>query len=207
MFGKLNILKQYLIVSLKQNCGVEELKDAKVLYNASLVQHFREALLKPLNQLNSIDDYQKLDYCLVYNLLRNVCTEHVKPPRKGWDYEPVVDDFSLGADIERIRLFWNRYCDEKEDDMHSCDMILKRMKDKFGDISGNDEGVNSDEWKMRKEKITSIFSSMSQNESIKVASIFANHFQLKKFKTFHFTFTIANKKTRNFANFQTFPFC
>ena len=156
MFGKLNILKQYLIVSLKQNCGSEELKDAKVLYNASLVQHFREALLKPLFQMNSTDDYQKLDYCLVYNLLRNVC-KPLKPPVKGWDCEPAVDDFSLGADIERIRFFWNRYCDEKEDDMHSCDMILKRMKNRFGDISGNDEGVNSDEWKMRKEKITSIF--------------------------------------------------
>nr|XP_022344770.1 uncharacterized protein LOC111137565 [Crassostrea virginica] len=72
------------------------------------------------------------------------------------DYEPVLDDFSLGADIERIRLFWNRYCDEKEDDMHSCDMILKRMKNRFGDISENDQGVNSDEWKMRKEKITSV---------------------------------------------------
>nr|XP_022337001.1 uncharacterized protein LOC111133169 [Crassostrea virginica] len=156
MFWKLNILKQYLIVSLKQNCGVEELKDAKVLYNASLVQHFSDALLTPLFQMSSINDYQKLDYCLVYNLLRNVCTQHVKPPGKGWDYEPAVDDDSLGADIERIRLFWNRYCDEKEDDMHSCDMILKRMKNKFGDISGNDEGVNSNEWKMRKEKITSV---------------------------------------------------
>ena len=157
MFWKLNILKQYLIVSLKQNCGVEELKDAKVLYDASLVQHFPEALLKPLLQLNSIDDYQKLDYCLVYNLLRNVCTQHVKPPGKGWDYEPAGDDVSLGADIERIRLLWNRYCDEKADDMHSCDIILKRMKNRFGDISVNDEGVNSDEWNMRKEKITSIF--------------------------------------------------
>ncbi|XP_078338950.1 uncharacterized protein LOC111137564 isoform X2 [Crassostrea virginica] len=155
MFWKLNILKQYLVVTLKWYCGIEELKDAKVLYNASLVKHFPEALLKPLLQLNSIDDHQKLDYCLVYNLLRNVC-KHVKPPGKGWDYEPAVDDISLGADIERIRLFWNRYCDEKEDDMHSCDMILKRMKNKFGDISGNDEGVNSDEWKMRKEKITSV---------------------------------------------------
>ena len=195
MFWKLNILKQYLVVTLKWYCGIEEFKDAKVLYNASLVQHFRETLLKPLFQMNSINDYQKLDYCLVYNLLRNVCTEHVKPPRKGWNYEPAVDDVSLSADIERIRLFWNRYCDEKEDDMHSCDMVFKRMKNRFYDMSGNDEGVNSDEWKMRKEKITSIFSSMSQNESIKVDSIFANNFQLKKFKTFHFTFTIANKKT------------
>ena len=157
MFWKLTILKQYLVVTLKQNCGIEKLKDFKVLYNTSLVQHFCEALLKPLFQLNSINDYQQLDYCLVFNLLRNVCTQHVKPPGKGWDYEPAVDDISLGADIERIRLFWNRYCDEKEDDMHSCDMILKRMKNRFGDISENDEGVSSDEWKMRKEKITSIF--------------------------------------------------
>ncbi|XP_078336873.1 uncharacterized protein LOC111133169 [Crassostrea virginica] len=156
MFWKLNILKQYLVVTLKWYCGIEEFKDAKVLYNASLVQHFRETLLKPLFQMNSINDYQKLDYCLVYNLLRNVCTEHVKPPGKGWDYEPAADDDSLGADIERIRMFWNKYCDEKESDMHSCDMILKRMKNRFGDISGNDEGVNSDEWKMRKEKITSV---------------------------------------------------
>ena len=127
MFWKLTILKQYLVVTLKWYCGIEELKDAKVLYNTSLVQHFREALLKPLFQLNSIDGYQKLDYCLVYNLLRNVCIERVKPPGKGWDYEPAVDDVSLGADIERIRMFWNRYCDEKED-FENFDMILKRMQ-------------------------------------------------------------------------------
>ena len=152
----MNILQQYLVVTLKCYCGIEELKDVNVLFNTSIVQHFNGALLKPLFELNSWSDYHELDYCLVYNLLRNVC-KHVKPPGKGWEYEPAVDDVSLGADIERIRLFWNRYCDEKENDMHSCDMILKRMKNRFGDISGNDEGVNSDEWKMRKEKITSIF--------------------------------------------------
>ena len=104
MFWKLNVLKQYLKVSLKYYCGIEELKDVKVLYNTSLVQHFREALRKPLFQLNSLGDYHELDYCLVYNLLRNVC-KHVKPPVKGWDYEPAADDDTLGADIERIRLF------------------------------------------------------------------------------------------------------
>ena len=177
MFGKLNILKQYLIVSLKKNCGVEELKDAKVLYNTSLVQHFREALLKPLFQMNSTDDYQKLDYCLVYNLLRNVCTQHVKPPGKGWNYEPAVDDDSLGADIERIRLIWNRYCDGKEDDMHSFDMILERMKNRFGDISGNDEVLETAECEMRREKITSIIFFIYVTESKHLNDL---NFQLKK---------------------------
>ena len=156
MFWKLNILQQYLVVTLKFYCGIEELKDVKVLFNASLVQHYNEALLKPLFELNSWGDYHELNYCLVYNLLRNICTEHVKPPGKGWDYEPAVDDISLGADIERIRLIWNKYCDEKEE-FENFDMILKRMEDRFGDITGNNDDLRVAECNMRKEKITSIY--------------------------------------------------
>ena len=91
---------------------MEELKDVADLFKTSIVEHFSEALLKSLCNLNSLDDYQNLDISLVYNLLRNVC-KNVTPPKRGWGYEPSADDVSLGADIERIRSISNRYCDGK----------------------------------------------------------------------------------------------
>ncbi|XP_052717816.1 uncharacterized protein LOC128190002 [Crassostrea angulata] len=112
---------------------MEELKDVTVLFKTSIVKHFGEALLNSLCNLNSMDDYQNLDISLVYNLLRNVC-KNVTPPKRGWGYEPSADDVSLGADIERIRSMWNRYCDRETEFLYLREIFV-RMIDRYGNIS------------------------------------------------------------------------
>lgn len=130
---KLAALKHYLVVILKHSSKLEELNDITVLFKRSIVEHFGEALLKSLCNLNSLDDYQNLDISLVYNLLRNVC-KNVTPPKRSWGYEPSADDVSLAADIERIRLMWNRYCDG-ETEFLNLRKIFVRMVDRYGNIS------------------------------------------------------------------------
>lgn len=132
LFLKLAALKHYLVVILKHSSKMEELKDVTVLFETCIVEHFGEALLKSLCNLNSLDDYQNLDISLVYNLLRNVC-KNVILPKRGWGYEPSADDVSLGADIERIRSMWNRYCDGETEFLYLRE-IFDRMVDRYGNI-------------------------------------------------------------------------
>lgn len=79
-----------------------------------------------------MDDYQKLDISLVYNLLRNVC-KNVPSPKRGWGYEPSANDVCLGADIERIRSVWNRYCDGETEFLYLGAMFV-RMVDRYGNV-------------------------------------------------------------------------
>ncbi|XP_062586866.1 uncharacterized protein LOC134248481 isoform X2 [Saccostrea cucullata] len=127
---KLTILQRYLVVCLKHNISIEDLKEKFILFKSSLDEHFNEVLLEPLQSLKSLKDYEKIDVLVVYNLLRNVC-EHIQPPKRGWDYEPDDTDLGLGADIERVRLMWNRYCDGKTvfDDI---DALYGRMQKRYG---------------------------------------------------------------------------
>lgn len=138
---KLTALRYYLMVTLKHYIGIDELKDVTVLFKTSLLQHFKESILKELYDINSWDDYAKLDISLVYNLLRNVC-KHIPSPTRGWGYDPPSDDVNLGADIERIRSIWNRYCDSETEFMH-LDDIFVRMFDRFGRISEDVEVQDS----------------------------------------------------------------
>lgn len=141
VFWKLTALRYYLMVTLKHYIGIDELKDVTVLFKTSLLQHFKESILKELYDINSWDDYAKLDISLVYNLLRNVC-KHIPSPTRGWGYDPPSDDVNLGADIERIRSIWNRYCDSETEFMH-LDDIFVRMFDRFGKISEDVEVQDS----------------------------------------------------------------
>uniref|UniRef100_A0A8W8JTI4 DZIP3-like HEPN domain-containing protein n=1 Tax=Magallana gigas TaxID=29159 RepID=A0A8W8JTI4_MAGGI len=125
---------------------MEELKYVTVFFKPSIVEHFGEALLKSLCDLNSLDDYQNLDISLVYNLLRNVC-KNVTPPKRGWDYEPSDDDVSLGADIERIRLMWNRYCDEATEFLNLREIFV-RMVNRYGNISDDVKLQDTDKKKI-----------------------------------------------------------
>uniref|UniRef100_A0A8W8JTG4 DZIP3-like HEPN domain-containing protein n=1 Tax=Magallana gigas TaxID=29159 RepID=A0A8W8JTG4_MAGGI len=125
---------------------MEELKHVTVLFKTSIVEHFGEALLKSLCNLNSWDDNQNLDISLVYNLLRNVC-KNVTPPKRGWCYEPSDDDVSLGADIERIRLMWNRYCDEATEFLYLKEIFV-RMVNRYGNISDDVKLQDNDKKKI-----------------------------------------------------------
>lgn len=134
---KLAALQYYLVVILKHNIKIEELKDDTVLFKTSIVEHLGESSLKSLCNLKSSDDYQNLDMSLVYNLLRNVC-KHTTPPKRGSGYEPSADDISLSADIERIRSIWNTFCDGETEFLFFIDVFV-RMIDRYGNISDDVE--------------------------------------------------------------------
>ncbi|XP_061197595.1 uncharacterized protein LOC133205743 [Saccostrea echinata] len=70
---------------------------------------------------------------VVFTLLINFC-DNVKPPETGWGYTPSDDDHSLGADIERIHILWNLYCDDQVDVPNLQD-VYGRMSEKFGELS------------------------------------------------------------------------
>ncbi|XP_062594138.1 uncharacterized protein LOC134255634 [Saccostrea cucullata] len=127
---KLTLLQRYLVICLTKYVGIEELKEKIILFKSSLDEHFNEVLLEPLQSLKSLKDYEKIDMLVVYNLLRNVC-EHIQPPTRGWDYEPDDTDLGLGADIERVRLMWNRYCDGKTV-FDNLDALYGRMQKRYG---------------------------------------------------------------------------
>lgn len=124
---------------MKQELGVNDLKEKAVIHSKSINEHFSEPLRKDLRSVKDLNDYySKLDMSLVFALLRNFC-EGVWPPSRGWDYEPPDDETHLGADIERIRSMWNKYCDN---DLHfkHLDDVYNRMKQKYGTVAvhGND---------------------------------------------------------------------
>lgn len=55
----------------------------------------------------AIPDYSTFDVTLLYKLIRNLCPP--LRPTQGWGYEPHNADTKLGDDIERLRLFRNKY--------------------------------------------------------------------------------------------------
>ncbi|XP_061196637.1 uncharacterized protein LOC133204911 [Saccostrea echinata] len=127
---KLNILQRYLVHILKREIDVKDLKEKSIIHSKSLREHFTEPVLQDLNSVEKADDYIKLDMSLVFALLRNFC-ENVKPPMRGWDYEPPDEEGTVGADIERIRSMWNKYCDNNND-FKNLDDVFNRMKNKYG---------------------------------------------------------------------------
>ncbi|XP_048778500.2 uncharacterized protein LOC125682122 isoform X2 [Ostrea edulis] len=152
-FWKLTALHRYLVVSLKHYIGIEELKDKLILFKSSLIENFNEFMLEPLHNLQSWDDYEELDSLLVYNLLRNICN-HIHPPKRGWDYEPDIEDDGLGADIERVRLMWNKYCDG-ETVFDQINVVYARMQERYGNISQQiDEIQDGETCSLPKEKIS-----------------------------------------------------
>nr|XP_034338180.1 uncharacterized protein LOC105324417 [Crassostrea gigas]XP_034338181.1 uncharacterized protein LOC105324417 [Crassostrea gigas] len=162
---KLKELLKYLVQILKQELSVNNLKEKVVIHSKSVNEHFSEQLTKDLQSLKDINDYSQLDISLVFALLRNFC-EDIKPPSRGWDYEPPDDDTHVGADIERIRSMWNKYCDNDSQFKHLED-VYKRMKQKYGTVAvmGGDYGImkssskdeeNTEGSELMKEKINSI---------------------------------------------------
>lgn len=58
-------------------------------------------------QPKAIPDYSKFDVTLLYTLIRNLCPS--LKPTKGWGKAPAYADIKIGDDIERLRLFRNKY--------------------------------------------------------------------------------------------------
>ncbi|XP_062581664.1 uncharacterized protein LOC134243425 isoform X2 [Saccostrea cucullata] len=130
---KLNILQEYLVHILRREIDVKDLKEKSIIHSKSLGEHFTEPVLQDLYGVEKSDDYNKLDMSLVFALLRNFCV-NFKPPTKGWDYEPPEDERTVGADIERIRSMWNKYCDN-DYDFKNLDDVFNRMRNKYGTVA------------------------------------------------------------------------
>nr|XP_034339450.1 uncharacterized protein LOC105341280 isoform X7 [Crassostrea gigas] len=161
---ELKELLKYLVHTLKQELGVNDLKEKVVIHSKSVNEHFSEDLIKDLQSLKDINDYSQFDTSLVLTLLRNFC-EDIKSPSRGRDCEPPDDETHVGADIERIRSMWNKYCDNDSQFKHIED-VYKRMKQKYGTVAvQGDDGImkssskdeeNTESSELMKEKISSI---------------------------------------------------
>ena len=133
-------LLRYPVHILKKGLNEKDLKENTVIYSKSIKAHFTAPLISNLQSVQSLDDYSRLDMTVVFTLLQNCC-ENIKPPKKGWGYEPHSDEVTTGADIERIRLMWNKYCDN-DLQFPQLDDVYNRMKDKYGtEAVLGDDGV------------------------------------------------------------------
>lgn len=55
-------------------------------------------------------DYGKFDVSLLYTLIRNLCSSCSSlKPTQGWGNDPQAADVNIGDDIERVRMFRNKY--------------------------------------------------------------------------------------------------
>lgn len=156
---KLRELLKYLVHILKQELCVNDLIEKTVIHSKSIEEHFTtQPLIRVLQSVKDLDDYDRLDMSLVFALLRNFC-EHIKAPIRGWDYEPPDEEKHVSADIERIRFMWNKYCDDDLQFKH-LDDVYKRMKQRFGTVpvhwgAGNGKNRDEDDFEMMNDKIQS----------------------------------------------------
>lgn len=86
-----------------------------------------------------LPDYNTFDFTLLYTLIRNL---HCLPsPARGWGKEPKATDTEISDDIERLRLFRNKYyghansasisdC-EFEDVWRNLKLVIKRFNSKI----------------------------------------------------------------------------
>lgn len=140
---KLFELHKYLIYILERELSVNDLKEKTAIHLKSIEHHFSGPIMKELQDVKNTEDYSQFDISLVFTLLWNFCA-NIKPPSKGWDYEPLDDEIHIGADIERIRSMWNKYCDDDLQFKH-LDDVYKRIKQKYGTVAvqGDDDVRNS----------------------------------------------------------------
>lgn len=139
---KLFELHKYLIYILERELSVDDLKEKTAIHSKSIEHHFSGPIMKELKDVKNPEDYSQFDISLVFTLLWNFCA-NIKPPSKGWDYEPLDDEIHIGADIERIRSMWNKYCDDDLQFKH-LDDVYKRIKQKYGTVAvQGDDGVRN----------------------------------------------------------------
>lgn len=71
-----------------------------------LLNNYERQLLYPDNSKYS-GDLTDLDISILYIILRHVNT--ICPHKNGWGNNPEIDDESISANIDRIRMFKNKY--------------------------------------------------------------------------------------------------
>ncbi|XP_056016036.1 uncharacterized protein LOC125682182 isoform X3 [Ostrea edulis] len=151
---KLKTLQKYLVHILKKEISVTDLKEKSIIHSKSLTEHFTEPLLKDLQSVKTSNDYSKLDMSLVFVLLRNFCPD-LKSPTKGWDYELPDTEVTVGADIERIRQMWNKYCDNNCE-FKNIDDVYQRMEITYGALAAEASSDEKEGFDEVEDKVQSI---------------------------------------------------
>lgn len=100
------------------------------MHSESLKEHFPKQL-NDIMQFSSAD-IKKMTLNIVYMLLTNF--SDLTRPGSGWGYKPDSTDTSLGADIERIRIFFNGYLDNRYCDFTESESVLTRLRKSYGDV-------------------------------------------------------------------------
>lgn len=114
--------------------------------------------------MHSENDLKMLDLNMVYNLLVNFCD--IPGPLSNWGNIPDIDDMSLGADIERIKMIVNDYFDGYYCNHANADEIIKRWTESFGEIPLSDVIILSHESKINCKYIYQISQLLSNLHSI-----------------------------------------
>lgn len=98
-------LADILLSQINPNNLYNKIISCKALLNGKKLR-FDQQKLCFINQ----PDYGKFDVSLLYTLIRNLCSSCSSlKPTQGWGNDPQAADVNIGDDIERVRMFRNKY--------------------------------------------------------------------------------------------------
>lgn len=131
---KISMLGGYMKFQLVKLDTVKNLRFFMITHSESLKLHFKENFDRMIN--SSSIDWTKFDLDTVYTFLSNF--SGITCPDRGWGYKPTDEDLSVGADIERIRIFVNEYLDSKKFKVEEADQILERLRGVKKEVDSDD---------------------------------------------------------------------
>ena len=132
----MSILGTYLKYRLIAICDFTELRNKIYLHSKFLQNQAAKDNFDKVMNMHSENDLKMLDLNMVYNLLVNFCD--IPGPLSNWGNIPDIDDVSLGADIERIKMIVNDYFDGYYCDQENADEIIQRWTEPYGEIPLSD---------------------------------------------------------------------
>lgn len=129
------MLGTYLKYRLIAISDLSDLRNKMLLHSKSL-NHHHSAIYDKIKHMSKEDDLKMLDLNIVYMLLTNFCD--IPSPSCGWGNKPNVEDLSLSANIERIRILVNDYLDHGHCDQENAGEIIKGWIAEYGEINRSD---------------------------------------------------------------------
>lgn len=126
------MLGTYLKYRLVAISDLSDLQNKMLLHSKSLNDH-HSTIYDKIKHMSKVDDLKMLNLNIVYMLLSNFCD--LPSPKCGWGNKPNVEDLSLSADIERVRIIVNDYLDHGHCDQENADEIIKRWTESYGEIN------------------------------------------------------------------------
>nr|XP_022344776.1 uncharacterized protein LOC111137568 isoform X2 [Crassostrea virginica] len=133
--NNVSMLGTYLKYRLIAISDLSDLRNKMLLHSKSL-NHHHSAIYDKIKHMSKEDDLKMLDLNIVYMLLTNFCD--IPSPSCGWGNKPNVEDLSLSANIERIRILVNDYLDHGHCDQENADEIIKGWIAEYGEINRSD---------------------------------------------------------------------